>query len=219
MPNNALIKKVLNNSFGKISSFGILLGFFLVMPSTLLGQASFLDSTLVNLENEKVHSPHKATFYSALIPGLGQAYNKKYWKIPIIYGSIAGLAYGLNFNTNQYNRYKNAYRDFIIRDPQNKSYESIAINSGLSLEEVEGAQAEWFKNALNNKQQYYKRSRDLTYIGFVAVYVLSLVDASVDAHFFTYDISNDISLRYFPEVQGSYLGSTGTIGLNLKLNF
>ena len=74
------------------------------------------------LKEEKPHSPHKATFYSAILPGLGQAYNKKYFKIPIIYAGAGALAYAIHFNSKLYRKYRSAYRDWIIQDPHNKSY-------------------------------------------------------------------------------------------------
>src|SRR5690554_3571178 len=76
------------------------------------------------LEDEYVHSPHKATVYAAVFPGAGQIYNKKYWKLPVLYGMIGGLVYAISFNSNYYNKYRSAYRDFLIRDPGNTSYRS-----------------------------------------------------------------------------------------------
>lgn len=172
---------------------------------------------------EKIHSPHKATFYSAIIPGLGQAYNKKYWKIPILYAGIGGVIYGISFNTKYYNKYKNAYRDFIIRDPANTSYVEFAEKAGLTQDDVENnaSTARWFESALNNKKNFYKRNRDFSYIGLLAVYVLNMIDASVDAHFYNYDISDDLSLRVEPQVinVGSYRTEPYGFGLQLKLSF
>ena len=119
----------------------------------------------------KPHSPHKATFYSAILPGLGQAYNGKYWKIPILYAGFGGVIYAIHFNTKWYNTYRTAYRDFLIQDPGNTSYVDI-LPPGLELEDVEngGPYADWFENALNNKKKYYKKYRDMSYVGFALVY-------------------------------------------------
>jgi hypothetical protein len=169
-------------------------------------------------KEEKIHSPHKATFYSAILPGLGQAYNKKYWKIPLLYAGIGALGYAIHFNSTNYTKYKNAYRDFIIRDPGNKSYEKV-IPVNLTIEDVEGPHAKWFEQALENKRQYYKRYRDLCYIGMAAVYVLNLIDATVDAHFYNFDVSDDLSMKIRPVIMDQHPAYGNTLGLQLSLNF
>ncbi len=169
-------------------------------------------------KDEKVHSPHKATFYSAILPGLGQAYNKKYWKIPLLYAGIGGMAYGLHFNSTNYIKYKNAYRDFLIRDPGNKSYEHV-IPPTLTLEEVETTYADWFEQALENKREYYKRYRDLSYIGMVAIYVLNMMDASVDAHFYNFDVSDDLSMDVRPVMLDPDPISGNPMGIRLSFKF
>jgi hypothetical protein len=170
-------------------------------------------------EEEKIHSPHKATFYSAILPGLGQAYNKKYWKIPILYAGIGALGYAIHFNSTNYTKYKNAYRDFLIRDPGNKSYEKV-IPVNLTIEDVEGQYADWFEQALRNKREYYKRYRDLSYIGMVAVYVLNMIDATVDAHFYNFDVSDDLSMDIRPAVlDPGPFRDQNKIGIQLSLNF
>ena len=173
----------------------------------------------------KTHSPHKATFYSAILPGLGQAYNKKYWKIPILYAGIGGIIYGLNFNTTNYNKYRRAYRDFLIQDPGNTSYLNDNVRPrGTKRDEFEerlttdSSLASWYENALENKRNYYKRYRDLSYVGLALVYVLNLVDASVDAHFKTFDVSNDLSMHFEPSVTPMY-GGLNSIGMQVKFVF
>lgn len=169
-------------------------------------------------EEEKVHSPHKATFYSAILPGLGQAYNEKYWKIPILYAGIGAMGYAIHFNSTNYIKYKNAYRDFLIRDPGNKSYEEV-IPPTLTTEQVEGQYADWFSQALENKREYYRRYRDLSYIGMAAIYILNMIDATVDAHFYNFDVSDDLSMDIRPSVieQDPVTGSK--LGIQLSLNF
>ena len=176
-------------------------------------------------EAEKIHSPQKATLYSAVLPGLGQAYNKKFWKVPVVYAALGGVVYGLSFNQKYYVRYKNAYRDFIIRDPANKSYEIIvkkSMKSSLTVEEVETVHATWFQNTLKNRRTYYKRNRDLSIIGLAAIYVLNMIDASVDAHFFNYDVSDDLAIKILPDVRTSHDNlkwQTPTIGLQVNISF
>ncbi|MGM0375809.1 MAG: DUF5683 domain-containing protein [Bacteroidota bacterium] len=171
-------------------------------------------------DKEELHSPHKATFYSAILPGLGQAYNKKYWKIPILYAGIGAMGYAINFNSTNYIKYKNAYRDFLIRDPGNKSYKEV-IPPTLTVEEVETQHADWFQRALENKREYYKRYRDLSYIGMAAIYILNLIDASVDAHFYNFDVSDDLSMDIRPAMinPGPNPIPSQRMGIQMSLNF
>ncbi|MGQ1890104.1 DUF5683 domain-containing protein [Thermophagus sp. OGC60D27] len=170
------------------------------------------------IPEKEIHSPHKATFYSAILPGLGQAYNKKYWKIPIIYGVIGSMTYAIHFNTTNYTKYKNAYRDFLIGDPGNKSYIEV-IPPTLTVEQVEGQYAQWFEEALENKKEYYRRYRDLSYIIMAGIYVLNLIDATVDAHFYDFDVSDDLSMRVHPVIMEPTPFSQKNIGIQLSFNF
>jgi len=182
-----------------------------------LGNGNALKEILHSPEKQ-IHSPHKATFYSAILPGLGQAYNKKYWKIPIIYGVIGSMTYAIHFNSTNYNKYKNAYRDFLIGDPGNKSYIEV-IPPTLTVEDVEGQYADWFEEALENKKEYYRRYRDLSYIIMAGIYVLNLIDATVDAHFYDFDVSDDLSMRIQPVIMDPTPFSQKNIGVQLSFNF
>ena len=169
-------------------------------------------------KKQKVLSPDKATFFSAVLPGLGQIYNRKYWKLPILYGGIAGLGYAIGFNTKYYRKYKAAYRDFIIQDPNNKSYLEF-LPPTWTEEDLENPQnASWFQNALDNKKNYYRRYRDLSFIGMTILYVLNLMDASVDAHLSTFDISDDLSLRVDPVLMDPYPSVYSKSGGGVKLS-
>ncbi|MCU4176271.1 DUF5683 domain-containing protein [Carboxylicivirga sp. N1Y90] len=180
---------------------------------------AFIEGTAIDLAPVvKVHSPHKATFYAAILPGLGQAYNKKYWKIPILYAGIGGLAYAIHFNSKYYNSYKSAYRDFIIRDPGNKSYLEF-IPPNLTEEQVTGQYEDWFESALLNKKQYYRRYRDLSYLGMVGIYIIQMVDAAVDAHFYNFDISDDLSMRVEPAMMAPAPGEFAGLGVQIQLKF
>lgn len=170
------------------------------------------------LVDDYKHSPHKASVYAAVFPGAGQIYNKKYWKVPILYAGIGGLVYGIHFNTTYYNKYRSAYRDFLIRDPGNTSYEEF-IPPGLTIEDVHGARSEWFQRALQNKRRYYKRYRDISYIGMAALYLASIIDASVDAHFYDFDISDDLSLRVEPAVLSPVSEKGSAFGFQMRFQF
>lgn len=162
------------------------------------------------------HSPHTATMYAAVLPGLGQVYNKKYWKLPFLYGGAVALGYCIHFNNKYYKKYSSAYRDFLLKDPNNKSYMEFVQRAHLSEEEVMTTYASWFQNALRNKKDYYRRYRDLSIFGMIGLYALQIVDACVDAHFHTFDVSEDLSVSVVPEMSpmnGGYVGA----GLSLRL--
>lgn len=144
----------------------------------------------------KKHSPVRATVFSAVMPGLGQAYNKKYWKIPIIYAGIAGIVYLIDFNHDGYVNYKKMYIAESELPSPNPSY--------LGLYE--------------DYAQAYRRNRDLSVIGLLAFWGLNVIDANVDAHFFNYDISPDLSLEVKP-VYSLALEGNFQPGLRLSLKF
>ncbi len=173
-----------------------------------------------NIIIPKKHSPHKASLYSAILPGLGQAYNKKYWKIPIVYALLAGSIYILDFNSTHYKNYKRAYRDYLNQDPGNTYYMKYAKRIGLTKEQVtgNGTYATYFKRALENKRAYYKKYRDLSYVGIGLVYVLNIIDATVDAHFKTFDVSDDLTMRIDPILKTDNI-TGNTLGLNFRFTF
>jgi hypothetical protein len=139
---------------------------------------------------------------SAALPGLGQAYNKKYWKVPVIYACAGGLAYSFQFNQSRYVTYRDAYKyridgDASTTDPYIGYYSDDDLSALYS---------------------YYKRYRDLTVIGFAAVYLLNIVDAAVDAHLYHFDVSDDLSFEMQPAmIQTTAMGYSG--GLSLKVKF
>ncbi|MFV0291327.1 MAG: DUF5683 domain-containing protein [Mangrovibacterium sp.] len=145
------------------------------------------------LQKEK-HSAHLATMYSAILPGLGQIYNKKWWKVPILYGGFATLAYFIDYNNDYYVKYKQAYSDIIDDDPMSNSFMELGIEGNWDW--TNASQLSQFENRLNKAQQATRRNRDLLIICTVGVYAIQIIDASVDAHFFDFDISDDLSLQW-----------------------
>ena len=131
-----------------------------------------------------IHSPGKAALFSAVLPGFGQLYNKKYWKIPVIYAGFGTLIYFIVFNNNEYQRYRTA---FILRND----------NDPLTHDEFEGKLT---PDELKYLKDEYRRYRDLNIIMTAGLYALNIIDANVDAHFFDYDISPDLSLKLEPAV-------------------
>lgn len=141
-------------------------------------------------------NPTRALWLSALCPGLGQIYNRRYWKLPIIVGAYVGLGYATAWNNRMLGDYTKAYRDAMDADPTTRSY----MNFYPPTVDESSIDMEWLKKALKNKKDYYRRYRDICIIGMVAVYALSIIDAYVDASLAHFDISPDLSLRVHPEV-------------------
>lgn len=174
----------------------------ILISCNLFGQELKVDSTKITevpVNAEKVHSPKRATIYSAILPGLGQAYNKKYWKIPIIYAGFGTIGYFIGWNNRYYNTYKLAYSDLTDDDPTTDSYNDLEATKYYDLDDPTDFNN--FKSGLSKQQDYYRRNRDLLIISIVGFYGLNLIDASVDAHLFDFDISEDLSLNWQPSVQ------------------
>jgi hypothetical protein len=153
--------------------------------------------------------PSKAVWYSALFPGLGQIYNRRYWKLPVIGAGIAGITYAIGWNNKYYVAYTNAYIDISDSDPNTDSYVKLLPNSSKNYSTAN------LTTILKNRQQKYRRSRDLSIIGAVGIYLICILDAYVDADLYDFDISPDLSLQ--PGI-GTY-GFGGARGFEMSLSF
>ena len=202
--------------------------FFIILTGNLAVRAQQItisnDSLKVAAPVEKVQrSPKKASIYAALFPGLGQIYNRKYWKLPIVYGGYAGLIYVLGWNNNYYKDY---YQGYMIVS-QNTSAATLKPEERLFLENMiknpsirleNPTTYTYITTQLKSGKDFYRRNRDLTIICIAALHVLSIIDASVDANLFDFDISSDISMRIEPMPVN--LGSQNPgLGLNLAIHF
>jgi hypothetical protein len=163
--------------------------------------ASVNDSTLV--KEKKKHSPLKATIMSAALPGLGQVYNGKWWKVPIIYGGFGGLVYSSVFNDLKCQTYRDAYLLRLDDDP-NTVDEFDGVYSDANLREL---------------IDFYQRNRDLSLIFTGVLYALNIIDASVDAHLKDFDVSDDLSMKVRPSVQpmGPGMMPTPTLAVTFQL--
>ncbi len=150
----------------------------------------------------KYHSPKLAALMSTIIPGSGQIYNGRYWKVPVLYAGIAGLAYSFNFNQTKYRTYLDAYKVRIDGDPSTVDDYTEYTDAGL-----------------NTLQQYYHRYRNLTVIGAGLLYIMNIVDATVDAHMFTFDVSDNLSFNLHPTLINTAYLNHHTSGLSLKVSF
>ena len=139
--------------------------------------------------------PKRALWLALVIPGGGQIYNRKYWKLPIIYGGFLGCVYALNWNNMMYRDYSQAYIDIMDSDPNTKSYENF-IPRGYDIER----NLTRIKDLFRRKKDYYRRYRDLSIFAMIGVYALSIVDAYVDAELSSFDISRDLSMKVSPSV-------------------
>ncbi|HLP21605.1 MAG TPA: DUF5683 domain-containing protein [Chitinophagales bacterium] len=149
------------------------------------------------------HSPLYAALFSAALPGLGQAYNKKYWKIPIVYAGLGGLGYALYYTASNFTGYRNAYRAQVATVP-----DPFASYKGVDDQLT-----------LKSYRDYFKRSLDVTAICTGVFYLLNIVDAAVDAHLFDWNMKDDIHLSWQPTVQTGYYHAAAAPGVRLNLNF
>ena len=168
--------------------------------------------------------PLKATMLAITFPGLGQVYNRKYWKIPLVYAGFGALVYTISFNGKNYNKMMKAYQDFTDKIPGTASYipliswaEPSAYDPVLFPESYDPSKASWVKDRLLEAVDFYKKYRDLSYIGIAAWYLISVIDANVDASLFNYDISNKLDLAITP-TRMPIPGVFG-VGLNIGLTY
>ena len=174
-------------------------------------------------KQKKVLSPKKASIYAALFPGLGQVYNGKYWKLPIVYGGYAGLIYVLGWNNNNYKDYFEGYRIVAqyssaasMKPDERRFLDNLIKNPSISLDNP--STYSYIAIQLKSGKDFYRRNRDLTIIGIAVLHVLSIIDASVDANLFDFDISDDISMRIEP-IPVNLGNQHMVMGLNLAINF
>ena len=162
-----------------------------------------------------VPNPNKSVWLALVIPGGGQIYNRKYWKLPLVYGGFIGCAYALSWNNMMYKDYSQAYLDIMDDDPNTKSYEDfLPLNSS-----IEG-QEEHFKTIFKNRKDLYRRQRDLSIFCFIGVYLLSVIDAYVDAELSNFDITKDIGLKVEPAVfNDGNSKKFNTVGLQCSIKF
>ena len=174
------------------------------------------DDTLKAFEKivRKPHSPHKATIMAMLLPGSGQIYNGQWWKVPILYGGMAADIYGIAWNQKRFKEYRDAYVEWVqYLDAKAKAFD---VETDPYLQTSQGQT--WFKNTLSNRKTSFKRNRDLCYIVMAAIYAINIIDATVYAHFYDFEIDDNLSFNLQPTSSYSPV-SGGSIGLTLTFNF
>ena len=158
--------------------------------------------------------PRMAVWLSLLVPGGGQIYNRKYWKLPIVYGGYVGCIYALTWNQSTYTDYQNAYVDIMDNDPNTKSYEDFLPPHY----EIDTSMEDWLKDVFKQRKNKYRRYRDLSIFAFAGMYVFAAIDAYVDAELSHFDISSDLSLRFEPNFMIDHAGAPAA-GFSLALSF
>lgn len=200
------------------ASLLILVGFILIQP--IFGQVKPpVDSLSVPLNKTttkimsdslslKKHSPRKATFLSLVCPGLGQAYNHKYWKLPLVYAGFGTMAYFFSANHSEYIKFRKAYN--FVTTPGNEN--APPVNDYVTRYKRDAT-------LLLSGRDYYRRNLELTYIATGVWYVLVAIDAQVDAQFFNFDVSDDLTLNIKPFVQQPSTFTPGATGVTLCFSF
>ena len=196
--------KITGNSINhRIISCFFVAGFFLLLsPSS--ANAQVLDTISPPDTVIHHHSVRKAVLYSLICPGLGQVYNTKYWKIPFIYGAGGTFLYYVGFNQMKYKKFKDAIfaeqitKRNVVIDGYSFRYESLGLG-----------------------RDYYRRYRDLSIAGLAGIYLLNVIDAMVDATFFYYDISDDLTMKVEPAVIENIdiIGTTASLGFRINIGF
>lgn len=153
-------------------------------------------------ELEFASRPSKATFYSAVLPGLGQAYNKKYWKIPIVYGALATGIYFYKQNDESYSKYRNAYKRRLAGFTDDEFY-------GL------GQYPLISNDGLIRAQNTLKRNKELSILVTIGLYILNIIDANVDAHLLQYNLDENLSIK--PIIDFNEINNKSNIGLSLNV--
>lgn len=180
--------------------------FYIALFAFLMGNQSVFsqksETVIIAKDTTKLEEidplrPSKAAFYSAIVPGLGQAYNKKYWKIPLVYGAIGTSLYFYIDNNKKYHNYRDAYKQRLLGIPDKYDY----------LDD----------SRLIAAQRFYQRNRDLSLLVTVGFYILNIVDANVDAHLIQFNVSDKLSFQ--PDVYTNDINYKPNLGLTFNYKF
>ena len=157
----------------------------------------------------------RAVWLSALFPGLGQLYNRRYWKLPLVIGGFMGLAYGMSWNNQMLGDYTQAYRDLMDNDPGTNSYMDF-YPPGTDESSLNRS---WMEKIFKSRKDYYRRNRDLCVICMIGVYLIAMVDAYVDASLTHFDVSPELSIEVAPTLIPDARNTLPGVGLQWAFNF
>lgn len=179
----------------------LVLAFVLLLPDQMNAQ----ERISAKQDTIRPHSTGRAAVYSAVLPGLGQAYNRKYWKIPVIYAGFGVIGYFIYTNNAEFQEYREAF---------------VYVANGETYPIDNPLVGRYNLSQLQQGMEFYQRNRDLSYIIGALWYTLNILEAYVDAHFFDYDVSDDLTLRISPAVLGNPVAFTQPApGLKIALKF
>jgi len=192
-------------------------------------QTGFAQDTLSVIKPQKQQfkaEPLKATMLAVALPGAGQIYNRKFWKIPLVYAGFGVLFYTAGVNSKNYSLYIQAYQDFTDVIPETDSYRDVIPDDPADYDPVlhpdtyNPSSASFYEDGLLDMVDYYKRYRDLSYIGIAAWYLISILDANVDASLFNFDVTDNLDISLAPvllPLPGGYTGAG--LSASIKLTF
>ncbi len=164
-------------------------------------------------------NPKRALWLALVIPGGGQIYNRKYWKLPLVYGGFIGCLYAMSWNNTMYKDYSQAYQDLMDKDPNTQSYNQF-LHLGTQITPQNETR---YQDIFRKRKDKYRRWRDLSFFVMIGVYALSVIDAYVDAELSVFDISDDLSLRVEPTIINNRSSNNpldaSSVGLQCSLNF
>ncbi|MCH7524505.1 MAG: hypothetical protein IIC74_05725 [Bacteroidetes bacterium] len=155
-------------------------------------------------------SPAKAAFYSAILPGLGQAYNKKYWKIPVVYAALGTGIYFYIDNNNEYNRYRDAFKNRLAGFDNDEFWGTDSQGNALASPQISNS-------ALIRAQRTLSRNREISLLITIGIYALNIIDANVDAHLLQFNVDKNLALK--PHFKFNELDATTNLGLTLNFQF
>lgn len=186
-----------------------------VDTATLAMKTDSMHRELPKPKQRFIPNSNRSVWLALVFPGGGQIYNRKYWKLPIVYGGFVGCAYALNWNNKMYKDYSQAYLDIMDDDPNTKSFEDfLPLNSSIA------GQEERYKEIFRKRKDTYRRQRDLSIFCFIGVYLLSVIDAYVDAELSDFDITKDIGLKVEPALfNDGRSNNYNSVGLQCSLKF
>lgn len=168
---------------------------------------------LKNVEREfKPLAPSKAAFYSAVLPGMGQIYNKRYWKVPIVWGAIGGSIYAYTWNNNQYKSFRTAFKRRQAGFIDDEYYD-------INGDNPEGADPDLDLDDLEYQQERFQNDRDLWLVAAIGLYALNIVDANVDAHLKQFNIDDDLSIDFEPYLDFNQATNSPNYGMALIIKF
>ncbi|KJD32375.1 hypothetical protein PK35_11950 [Tamlana nanhaiensis] len=168
-----------------------------------------IDSIIEIREPIDALRPAKAAFFSAILPGLGQVYNKKYWKVPLVYAAIGTGLYFYIDNSKQYNRYRDAYKSRLAGFTTDEFY----YDSNGNFLETPRITTENLETA----QDFYKKNKEISLLVTIGLYALNIIDANVDAHLMQYNVDENLSLA--PHYEFNQIDATSNLGLTLNFKF